>query len=326
MRKKLLVLFAICLQLTVVTGVVAQKKPAVENQFKEKKSVMGRLVEKTVKLTGDQIGDIKDWTADKVKAAFESLTVDKPVFESAGFELSEIEIEIGLIPKIAPIFEQVEEIPEPDKMMLLASTEKKEVLNLLLKALFKFYDMKFTGYEIKSVKLSLSIPPEVELILAPPEEEVDLVAMKSIINHLVKRVNNLSKQVPELAAQGDLESLKTNVTEEDARQEKEHWKTNKRISQLTDRVDELNQQLAQRVTMDFLVEKIGEFDNSTINYKWDAKKLKDSAKKSGSPDEDETSKIYALIEKLEKGKVKYAWQNSDADSRDRSHLSNFFCD
>jgi len=310
--KKLLVLFTICLQLTAVAGVVAQNKLAVEKQFREREVVMGRLVGKAVKLAGDQVADVQEWTADTVNAAFESLTVDKPVFESAGFKLSEIEIEIGLIPKIAPIFEQVAEIPEEDKKRLLASTEKKEVLNLLLKALFKVHDLKFTGYDIASAKLSLSIPPEIEIILTPPkEEEIDLVAMKNMVNRLVRRVNSLSKQLPELTTRGDLDSFKTDVTGQQVQQEKDHWKTNQRISQLTERVDELNRQLAQRVTMDYLVKKIAEFDNRTIGYEWNAKKQKDSADKSGSPDQDD--KIFTLIEKLEKGKVQYAWQGSDAD-------------
>ena len=110
--KKLLVLFTICLQLTAVAGVVAQNKLAVEKQFRERKNVMGRLVGKTVKLAGDQVADVQEWTADTVNAAFESLTVDKPVFESAGFKLSEIEIEIGLSLKLLPFSSRWQKYPK----------------------------------------------------------------------------------------------------------------------------------------------------------------------------------------------------------------------
>ncbi|WP_444994372.1 hypothetical protein [Aliikangiella sp. IMCC44359] len=107
-------------------------------------------------------------TTEKIKAIVAELTAETPLFEEAGFLMEQLEIEIGLIPKIVPQFTQTKEISPEEEANFLGQLNNKQLLKFVLQSLFKASRMKAllesTELYLYGIEISVSAPPSVKTI------------------------------------------------------------------------------------------------------------------------------------------------------------------
>ncbi len=82
-----------------------------------------RKVKETVKEklydASETFDEVQDWTIERVGEILENFSAYKPVIKEAGFEVGEIAVEVGLIPKLIVTFKQLERINEEKKNEML---------------------------------------------------------------------------------------------------------------------------------------------------------------------------------------------------------------
>ncbi|MET1253554.1 hypothetical protein [Aliikangiella maris] len=107
-------------------------------------------------------------TTDKIKAIVAELTQAGPLFAQAGFTMEQLEIEIGLLPKVLPQFVQIKEIPISEESVFLNQLKDQKLLQFVLHSLFKASRMKSllenTNLSLYGIEISVSAPPSVKTI------------------------------------------------------------------------------------------------------------------------------------------------------------------
>ncbi|MGX5174405.1 hypothetical protein ACUR5C_10335 [Aliikangiella sp. IMCC44653] len=115
--------------------------------------------------TNSPIGQL---TTDKIKAIVAEINQAKPLFDQAGFELIQLEIEIGLVPKILPRFKQLKTISTETEAALLKQLEQQKLLAFIMQSLFKSSRMSVllaeTELDLHGIEISISAPPSVRTI------------------------------------------------------------------------------------------------------------------------------------------------------------------
>ena len=96
--------------------------------------------------------------SNKVRAVIDDFIVSAPIIESAGFRIRDLEVELGIIPKLIPHFEKFKDTDDDHRQSIIEQVSDKRLLKLLLTALFKadnfqrslnMGSMEFTGIEIE---------------------------------------------------------------------------------------------------------------------------------------------------------------------------------
>ncbi len=85
---------------------------------------------------------ISEVGVDKLKAIIAEVTAAFPIFEKAGFEIEELQIEVGLVPKFLPRFKQVKTISQQDQDAILQEVQNKKLVKFMLISLFKSTKMQ----------------------------------------------------------------------------------------------------------------------------------------------------------------------------------------
>lgn len=114
---------------------------------------------------------VQDWSSNKLNAALEEFYSYIPIFREAGFDVSQISVEVGIIPKLDATFSQIKVLTPEEQQAVLKTQEKKYVLCFLLRSLFGVHNMKLSRFSLSSVTMSLSIPPHTILSLEVKTEE-----------------------------------------------------------------------------------------------------------------------------------------------------------
>ncbi|TQV86384.1 hypothetical protein [Aliikangiella coralliicola] len=81
-------------------------------------------------------------TTEKIKALIADLNNAQPIFTEAGFIMEQLDIEIGLIPKLTPHFRQLKEISKQEEDQLLNQLNDRRLIKFILISLFKSSRMK----------------------------------------------------------------------------------------------------------------------------------------------------------------------------------------
>lgn len=127
--------------------------------------------------TEDTNSPITKLTTDKLKAIVADLTNAGPIFKEAGFVMEQLEVEVGLLPKIVPQFHQINKIPKEDEDAVLQQLNDRKLLQFVLQSLFKSSRMEAllgsTDLGLHAIEIEISAPPSVRTIFKrkPAESE-----------------------------------------------------------------------------------------------------------------------------------------------------------
>ncbi len=109
-------------------------------------------------------GDALDKTAQNFNEAL-------PYIERAGFSVTEIEVGIGISPKIVPHLRMVKAISVREREALLAEVMDKKLIHTILTSLFSATAarkrLKFNRYHFTEIEMELSVLPSVTLKFKP---------------------------------------------------------------------------------------------------------------------------------------------------------------
>lgn len=99
-----------------------------------------------------------------------------PYLERAGFEVIELEVGIGLSPKVNAHLEMVRDISDEEKLLLLTEVAEKKLTQTVLSSLFKAVEarqkLRFKKFHFTHIELELSILPAVMLKFRPDRKKV----------------------------------------------------------------------------------------------------------------------------------------------------------
>ncbi|WP_262691256.1 hypothetical protein [Kordiimonas aestuarii] len=119
------------------------------------------------------VGGIKDFSGDTLTKTAQRFNEALPYIERAGYEVTEIEVGLGLSPKIVPHLRLRELISDEAQTALLAETRDKKLINTILGSLFRASStrkkLKFNRFHFTDLELELSILPTVVLKFKPNE-------------------------------------------------------------------------------------------------------------------------------------------------------------
>ncbi len=117
------------------------------------------------------LGGLKNLSGDTLGKTAQTFNEALPYIERAGFDVTEIEVGMGLDPKIVPHLRLRELISDEEKEVLLAETRSKRLINTILSSLFRASaarsKLSFRRFQFDSIELELSILPTVVLKFRP---------------------------------------------------------------------------------------------------------------------------------------------------------------
>jgi len=118
--------------------------------------------------TDDTNSPITQLTTDKLKAIVADLTNAEPIFTEAGFVMEQLEVEVGLLPKIIPQFVQTKKISPQMEADILEQLNDRKLLQFVLQSLFKSSRMEAlmetTDLALFGIEIEISAPPSVRTI------------------------------------------------------------------------------------------------------------------------------------------------------------------
>jgi hypothetical protein len=107
-------------------------------------------------------------SSDKIKAVVADLTSANQLFKDAGFLMEQLEIEVGLVPKITPQFKQTKEITLEEENTILQALTDRNMIKFVLISLFKSSKMKalMEGTELYfyGIEIEITSAPAVKTI------------------------------------------------------------------------------------------------------------------------------------------------------------------
>lgn len=128
----------------------------------------------TVNSAKNQVGDLKGSTNEKIQEYTEELNELLPVINRIGYEIRQIEIEIGISPKLIPHFSKIKEVSEDAVQAELYEYKDKKLSLFILTSLIKASKMQniisIGNLKFTEVELELSVLPAVKLRFLPSNQ------------------------------------------------------------------------------------------------------------------------------------------------------------
>lgn len=111
-------------------------------------------------------------TSEKIQSSIEQLLAEVketylPALKEAGYEVSEIEITVGLPTALTLHLRHCEAVGPVRHKELLAKYHGDAMVVTLLEALFATERVRLEGYDANEVRVSLGFPPSTTLVLTP---------------------------------------------------------------------------------------------------------------------------------------------------------------
>ncbi len=114
---------------------------------------------------------LKEFSGDTLGKTAARFNEALPYIERAGYVVTEIEVGLGLSPKVVPHLRLHEQISEEEKAALLEETQDKKLVNTILSSLFRASaarsKLNFNKFHFSDIELELSILPTVVLKFKP---------------------------------------------------------------------------------------------------------------------------------------------------------------
>lgn len=118
---------------------------------------------------------LKEFSGDTLGKTAARFNEALPYIERAGYVVTEIEVGLGLSPKVVPHLRLHEQISEEEKAALLEETHDKKLVNTILGSLFRASaarsKLNFNKFHFSDIELELSILPTVVLKFKPNNGE-----------------------------------------------------------------------------------------------------------------------------------------------------------
>ena len=118
----------------------------------------------------DKVGDPSGKVGDAILAVVNDLNDTLPHLAKAGYTMNELEIEVGVLPKLIPHF-TVDEMPVENTEQSLTDLEGNTVGYALFKALLKATDLQLKividGMSFARIEIELGLVPVVRLSYKP---------------------------------------------------------------------------------------------------------------------------------------------------------------
>lgn len=119
---------------------------------------------------------------EKVKEVINDFLAISPLIEQAGYRITDLQVELGLIPKLIPHFTKVADVDEQQKQMVIDQLQQKRLMKLLVSALFKAdsfqQGLSMKNYTFKGIEIEIAALPAVRLnyhhLLAPQPESKEI--------------------------------------------------------------------------------------------------------------------------------------------------------
>ena len=138
------------------------------------------LFEQFKKLAKKHLGDPPEYTgeeveessftipgAEKVKNVVNDFIDITPLIERAGYQIVDLEIELGLIPKLIPHFKKTREVGDEEKAQVLEELKEKRLVSMLVNALFKSDNfqsgLNLKNYRYTGIEVEITALPAVRL-------------------------------------------------------------------------------------------------------------------------------------------------------------------
>lgn len=118
---------------------------------------------------------LKEFSGDTLGKTAAGFNEALPYIERAGYEVTEIEVGLGLSPKVVPHLRLRELISMEEQTMLMTETRDKRLVNTILGSLFRASaarsKLNFNKFHFSDIELELSILPTVVLKFKPNTQE-----------------------------------------------------------------------------------------------------------------------------------------------------------
>ncbi|TNE63976.1 MAG: hypothetical protein EP335_08315 [Alphaproteobacteria bacterium] len=120
---------------------------------------------------GATVNEIKDLGSSTLTGTAEKFNAALPYIERAGYSVTEIEVGLGLSPKLTAHLKLEDQITKAEEEALLLETKDKKLANTILSALFHASaartKLKFNKFHFAALELELSILPTAVLRFRP---------------------------------------------------------------------------------------------------------------------------------------------------------------
>lgn len=117
------------------------------------------------------IEGLKGYGGDALTKTAQNFNDALPYIERAGFLVTEIEVGIGISPKIVPHLTMVKAVSAREREALLVEVQKKKLIYTILSSLFSATaarkKLKFNHYHFTEIEMELSVLPSVTLKFKP---------------------------------------------------------------------------------------------------------------------------------------------------------------
>jgi len=124
---------------------------------------------------------------EKLKSVIAEVTQAFPIFERAGYEVEEVQVEIGMMPKLMPRFRLVKEISVEEQQALLDEVSSKKLVKFMLISLFKSTKMKNLiqdpKLEFHAIEIDLTAVPSVRGVFRSIKNSENVIRLNSHETH-----------------------------------------------------------------------------------------------------------------------------------------------
>ncbi len=138
---------------------------------KLKESVDIKKLKESVDGVKNQAGDLKGYVEGKIREYTTELNELIPSINAMGYEIKEIEIEVGISPKLIPHFAKVKDVSEEITQSELDKYKDKKLSIFILSSLVKASSMRdiinIGTLKFTEVELELSVIPAVKMKFLP---------------------------------------------------------------------------------------------------------------------------------------------------------------
>ncbi len=133
------------------------------------------------------VGGIKGFSGDTLSKTAERFNEALPYIQRAGYDVTEIEVGLGLSPKVVPHLRIRELISDEDQQALLEETQDQKLVSTILASLFRasaaHKTLKFKAFHFSDMELELSILPTIVLKFRPnSDEDADQVLGDDVVD------------------------------------------------------------------------------------------------------------------------------------------------
>ena len=141
-----------------------------QNLFEQFKNLAKKHLGDPPEITGEEPEQTSSFAipgAEKVKGVVNDFIAITPLIEKAGYQIVELEIELGLIPKLIPHFKKIKDVGDAEKELVLDELRDKRLMSMLVSALFKSdnfqANLNLNNYRYTGIEVEIAALPAVRL-------------------------------------------------------------------------------------------------------------------------------------------------------------------